>query len=111
MPLNQEFYNKIAEQMEQQNKLFFKFQNADCGCVETFGYCACENKERACRFVSHQIRNEEYFTPEQREVLISETVYQAEGSYNREEVANVSDIRLAALWLETASDYVKSQLG
>jgi hypothetical protein len=107
--LNPEFATKVFEGIAKTDEIFRNFANSDCGCVARFGYCSCTYLERACRFVSNQASGE-FFNQEQREILISQTLYQSEGSYSTEQVEKMNDVDLASAWIETASDYVQSQL-
>ena len=110
MPLNADFYRRVAEGIAVEDEIFKRFETENCGCAERFGYCACTNLERACRFVSKTTEGVFFFNREQREILISQSVYQSEGGYSTEEVEKLSDTELAKVWLETANDYVNSQL-
>lgn len=107
-PLNNEFYSSVNEALDAKEELF-ETVKGNCGCIDTFGYCCCSGVERAVRFVA-QKPDGMFFNRAQREILISESVWQSEGSYDEREVKAMNDVQLARVWLETASDYVNSQI-
>lgn len=111
MPIYDEEFNKsVNEAISKEDKIFENFSEVDCRCVENFGYCACTNKERACRYLSKIKSDERFFNNEQRELVIVDTDWCGEGSFSREELEKMNDVELASSWLQAAHDYATSQM-
>ena len=91
--------------MFENDGLFSKFDNLDCGCDEDC--CDCSGTEKVCRHITYQQTDEEkkWFTPEQRWRIIGEACWAGEGDYDAKELEELSDYELAGIWIESLSSY------
>lgn len=111
MPIDEDFGKRVQERIEIENALFASaVENIKCPCFagETDN-CRCTNKERACRWLKEQPTADRHFNDEQRDEVINDAYWLAEGGFNREELEAMSDAELGCAWLEAASDYAQSQ--
>jgi hypothetical protein len=88
--------------------VFAPLDKNGCACFAGTPFdCLCTTKERCTRWVA---MGKGTLNPEQRQLLIDDTMYCAEGAASRSELTEMTDAQLAKENLHAMQDYVNSQL-